>query len=292
MPRQRFLRVRNFDKLQHYKERAPVWIKLYVSILDDYHFQQLTDAERFHAIGLMLLASRLNNKLPNDAAWLQKKIGATEPIDLQRLIDCEFLEFVKPESSARKAKVSPQNVVAFPSPSKPSEVLSSILESVNGSNVLKLKSDSASNSLAQRQTRIETETHTETDGAPAENVRSNERSELSGESKSVVSCGSEFSLSEIGRYVDHCEARGQLVRNRAALITKLKQTGDADEFIFEFLKPKEFAKEKFGEPRRFHETPCQVCFGTSIQIVKDKGSRRCPNCIDERGMPTGKEPII
>jgi len=52
------------------------------------------------------------------------------------------------------------------------------------------------------------------------------------------------------------------------LITKLKQTGDADEFILEFLKPKEFALEKFGEPRKFHDTPCQDCFGSKMEIVK------------------------
>jgi hypothetical protein len=289
MPRQKFLRVRNFDKLQHYKERAPVWIKLYVSILDDYHFQQLTDAEQFHAIGLMLLASRLNNKLPNDAAWLQKKIGATEAIDLQKLLDAEFLEFIKPENSARKAKVSPANVVAFPPPAKPLEVFSESKPSVIGSNVLKLKGDSASNSLAQRQNRnrTETETHTEQtendDDLPDENLKN--------KNSRVVCFGSEFSTDEIGRYVDHCIAQGQLVRNRAALITKLKQTGDADEFILEFLKPKEFALEKFGEPRKFHDTPCQVCFGSKMEIVKDKGSRLCPHCVDERGRPTGKEPL-
>jgi hypothetical protein len=170
------------------------------------------------------------------------------------------------------------------------EVFSESKTSVIGSNVLKLKGGSASNSLAQKRDRRETEkeTHTETDDLPAED--STTENSTNNQNR-VVCLGSEFSKDEIGRYVDHCAAQGQIVRNRAALITKLKQTGDADEFIFEFLKPKEFAKEKFGEPRKFHDTPCQVCYGTTIQIVKDKGSRRCPHCIDERGMPTGKEPV-
>jgi hypothetical protein len=294
MPRQKFLRVRNFERLQHYKERAPVWIKLYVSILDDYHFQQLTDAERFHAVGLMLLASRLNNKLPNDAVWLQKKIGATEAINLERLLEAEFLEFIKSENSGRKAKVKPSNVVPFKSKENFNKDFNEQKKAVIGSNVLKLKGDSASNSLAQRQNRRETEkeTHTETDAPAAESVRSNEQRELSGASENRVVCfGSEFSKDEIGRYVDYCIAQGQAVRNRAALITKLKQTGDADEFILEFLKPKEFALAKFGEPRRFHETPCQVCFGSKMEIIKDKGSRLCPHCLDEQGRPTGKEPF-
>ncbi|HEX8197681.1 MAG TPA: hypothetical protein VF571_15925 [Pyrinomonadaceae bacterium] len=44
-----------------------------------------------------------------------------------------------------------------------------------------------------------------------------------------------------------------------------------------------------SEPQ--YETPCQVYFGSKMEIVKDKGSRLCPHCVDERGRPTGKEPI-
>ena len=43
MSRQRYLRVRNFEQFQHYKERNPIWIKLYCSLLDDYEFAQLPD---------------------------------------------------------------------------------------------------------------------------------------------------------------------------------------------------------------------------------------------------------
>ncbi|HEX8267251.1 MAG TPA: hypothetical protein VF596_17760 [Pyrinomonadaceae bacterium] len=38
-----------------------------------------------------------------------------------------------------------------------------------------------------------------------------------------------------------------------------------------------------SEPQ--YETPCQVCFGSKMKIVKDKGSRLCPHCQDERGRP-------
>ena len=78
MSRQRYLRVRNFEQFQHYKERNPIWIKLYCSLLDDYEFAQLPDQTKFHAVGLMLLASRLNNKFPSDEPWLRAKINATE----------------------------------------------------------------------------------------------------------------------------------------------------------------------------------------------------------------------
>jgi hypothetical protein len=101
MSRQRYLRVRNFDQFQHYKERNPIWIKLYCSLLDDYDFAQLPDETKFHAVGLMLLASRLNNKFP-DEPWLRAKINAEKRIDLEKLLEIEFLEVAETEKSIRK----------------------------------------------------------------------------------------------------------------------------------------------------------------------------------------------
>ena len=102
MSRQRYLRVRNFDAFQHYKERNPIWIKLYCSLLDDYDFAQLSDETKFHAVGLMLLASRLNNKFPDDELWLRAKINAEKRIDLEKLLEIEFLEVAETEKSGKK----------------------------------------------------------------------------------------------------------------------------------------------------------------------------------------------
>lgn len=86
-----YLSVRDFDKLQHYKDRALIWIKLHVTLLDDYEFQQLPDETKYHYIGLLLLAARMGNRLPNDAAYLSRQIGANTLINLEGLLQKSYL---------------------------------------------------------------------------------------------------------------------------------------------------------------------------------------------------------
>src|SRR5687768_18068275 len=52
----------NFESFQHYKDRAPPWIKLYNELLDDYEFGQLPDASKMHLVAIWLLASRSDRK--------------------------------------------------------------------------------------------------------------------------------------------------------------------------------------------------------------------------------------
>lgn len=110
MTRKRYLCIKNFDELQHYKDRNPVWIKMPYSLLDDYEFEQLADETKFHAMGLMLLASHHNNKLPEDNAWLQKKIGAQKEIDLEILLEIGFLEVITGENSNKKSTVANRKI--------------------------------------------------------------------------------------------------------------------------------------------------------------------------------------
>ena len=81
----KYLRVTNWDELQQYKDRDPKWIKVYRELLDNYNYTCLPDADKSHIIGLWLLAAKLDNKIPNDKTWIQRRIGATKPPDLQLL---------------------------------------------------------------------------------------------------------------------------------------------------------------------------------------------------------------
>jgi len=83
--------VKNFDRFQHYKDRSPPWIKLYGELLEDYDFGVLPDVAKGHLLSIWLLASRMGNKLPFNAAWVGNKINATEPVDLEMLVDAGFL---------------------------------------------------------------------------------------------------------------------------------------------------------------------------------------------------------
>lgn len=83
--------IKNFDRLQHYKDRSPPWIKLYNGLLDDYEFARLPDASKAHLIAIGLLASRYSNKIPLDADWIARRINATTPVDLDALIKSGFV---------------------------------------------------------------------------------------------------------------------------------------------------------------------------------------------------------
>jgi hypothetical protein len=110
MSQKRYLRIPNFDEQLHYKDRNPIWIKMPYALLDDYDFEQLSDETKFHAMGLMLLASHQNNKFPEDAAWLKRKIGANSEIDLKILLEKGFLEVITSENSSKNcAKKSAKN---------------------------------------------------------------------------------------------------------------------------------------------------------------------------------------
>ena len=102
MSRKRYLQIVDYDELQHYKDRNPIWIKLHCSLLDDYEFAQIPDETKFHAVGLMLLAARLNNKFPDDEAWLRQKINANSEIDLNLLLEIKFLSIVSDEKNSQK----------------------------------------------------------------------------------------------------------------------------------------------------------------------------------------------
>lgn len=83
--------VKNFERFQHYKDRAPPWIKLYNELLDDYEFGALPDASKMHLIAIWLLASRSENKIPYDPAWVGRRINANSKVDLDLLVRAGFL---------------------------------------------------------------------------------------------------------------------------------------------------------------------------------------------------------
>lgn len=83
--------VKNFERFQHYRDRSPPWIKLYNELLDDYEFGLLPDASKMHIIAIWLLASRSENKIPYDAAWVSRRINANSKVDLDLLAANGFI---------------------------------------------------------------------------------------------------------------------------------------------------------------------------------------------------------
>ncbi len=251
MSRQRRLRVRNFDAFQHYKERNPIWIKLYCSLLDDYEFAQLSDETKFHAVGLMLLASRLNNKFPDDESWLRAKINAEKEINLEKLLEIGFLEVAETEKSGKKLVAKNQT---------------------NARKLTKTNDESASTDFSNDEmndsAEEKREEHTQQkrgDGAPeAEKEERTEEKAVCVNSKNSSKNGnghkSEFSLEDCFAYVKICETKGEPVKNAKGLASHLYKTGEADAFILAALHPEKTREKEieiYGEPRRFTDEPFQ-----------------------------------
>lgn len=100
------LSVVGWEELQHYKDRDPVWIKLYRKLLDNYEWSRLQDASKSHLIGIWLLAARHANRIPADPEWIARRIGATDPVLLEPLARAGFIELTGRPSQASSATLA------------------------------------------------------------------------------------------------------------------------------------------------------------------------------------------
>lgn len=285
MSRKRYLSVSNFDALQHYKDRNPIWIKLHCSILDDYNFSALPDETKFHAVGLMLLASRLNNKFPDDEAWLRQKIGANSEINLKILLEIRFLEVIREEKPDAKNATN-----ARKSNKTNGELASAILD--DAENCDSAEQNRTEENRTEHNTTQQSENETRRAEADAKNVvvcdfgNSSKTYEENGNPKTVNKNGSMFSLADCLKYARQSEN----VKNPEGLANTLFKTGSADALIMAKLYPEEAAREQFGAPIKFTDEPCTACFGAKMSDVDGKGFRACLHCKNERGKSTGFEP--
>ncbi len=85
-------RVKNWKRFQHYKDRAPPWIKFHNCTLDDYAFRALPDEAKAHLVCIWLLASRYQNDIPADPDFIREMIGAKSAVDLSMLEQAGFIE--------------------------------------------------------------------------------------------------------------------------------------------------------------------------------------------------------
>jgi hypothetical protein len=67
-----YLRIRNWEKYQHYKDRKPIWIKLHIDMLDDEKLRSLPVPTRLLWDQLLLLAARYGNPVEDDANGIAK----------------------------------------------------------------------------------------------------------------------------------------------------------------------------------------------------------------------------
>ncbi len=87
----RYLIVKNWREHQHYKHRSPPWIKLHRAITEDYAFAGLKDKTKAHLMLIWILAAGEEGRIPHDAAFIAKRINASESVDLEAMISAGFL---------------------------------------------------------------------------------------------------------------------------------------------------------------------------------------------------------
>ena len=95
-----YIKILKWDEFQHYKNRDPLWIKLYRSILDQYEYDCLQDDSKLLLFTLWLLAARLSNKIPFDLDWIRKQGCLNNELSMQALdalINTGFIETVDEE---------------------------------------------------------------------------------------------------------------------------------------------------------------------------------------------------
>jgi hypothetical protein len=86
-----YLKVKNWEEFQQYKDRSPKWIKLHRDLLRDYDFGKLPDAQKACLLMIWLLAAETDNKIPNDADWIMRQAQLKTKPDIKQLVAIGFL---------------------------------------------------------------------------------------------------------------------------------------------------------------------------------------------------------
>jgi hypothetical protein len=100
-----FLRVRNWEKFQHYKNRRPPWVRYHVELLDDYELLSLPYATQLLYDRLLLLAARTDNNIPHDPQRIGGQLNiepATVQESIETLITHGFLSVAENKRSASR----------------------------------------------------------------------------------------------------------------------------------------------------------------------------------------------
>lgn len=86
--------MRNWERWQSYRNDrgTPPWIKIHRRLLLDTDFAALTDSEKWHVIGIWIVAADRNGVIPDDKRLVKKLIGSDEEPDLDKLLSLQLLE--------------------------------------------------------------------------------------------------------------------------------------------------------------------------------------------------------
>ena len=97
--------VRNWDTFQHYRDRRPPWIKVYLDLTHNEEFLELTGHERGVLLGLWLEYAASGRKLRHDTAMISRRLGLkVTKRTLKALNDAGFIEISASAALASRAR--------------------------------------------------------------------------------------------------------------------------------------------------------------------------------------------
>jgi len=110
----KFYQVRDWESLQHYKDRSPAWVKLHRDLLDSEDWILWPDSARVLAVTCMLLASRSpEGKIKDHPEYIGRWGHLNGPADLAPLVESGFLiECAPPEASPHPCKQPASGLLA------------------------------------------------------------------------------------------------------------------------------------------------------------------------------------
>jgi hypothetical protein len=117
-----YISVNGWSKFQHYKNRTPPWLKLHRDLLNNYQFRDLPDASKAHLVLIWLLASQLDNIVPDDPEWIRERINCNDKVDLNVLINNNFLSRIEGHASIEteaEVKIEAEKQLEPPPKKKP-----------------------------------------------------------------------------------------------------------------------------------------------------------------------------
>lgn len=95
-----YIRVKDFEKTQHYKQRTPPWFKLYWEVLQDRRLFRVKSGTKYFVIGLLALASRHENSIPFDEDWICSQLNYDEKPDWETIFNTGLIEPIDCDASA------------------------------------------------------------------------------------------------------------------------------------------------------------------------------------------------
>lgn len=102
-----FLRIREWNRFQHYKDRDPPWIKLHRELLTSQTWVTLDDASRVLAVALMLLAAGTDNKIPADPGYLKRVAYLNAVPDWRPLLKTGFVDLIDENGEVASKTLAP-----------------------------------------------------------------------------------------------------------------------------------------------------------------------------------------